>query len=131
MAEEVKTPAPPPPPEDEKKPTAEKPAAASAEPTKPAASAKPAAPAKPTASDGTAALPSQAVDTWTVGWLDSGQSLSHPSSGDKRLDLNIPAEIPGSEARRLELPKEPTAKQREIERLFPELDAAKVYLKRL
>jgi cobalt-zinc-cadmium efflux system outer membrane protein len=81
----------------------------------------PTAPAKPTASDGAAALPGQAVDMWTVGWLDSGQSPSQPSSGDKRLDLNIPAEIPGSEARRLELPKEPTAKQREIERLFPEL----------
>ena len=39
----------------------------------------------------------------------------------KRLDLSIPPQIPGSEARRLELPKEPTAKQREIERLFPEL----------
>jgi NADH-quinone oxidoreductase subunit C len=52
MAEDVKTPAPPPPPEGEKKPTAEKPAAASpatpAAPAKPAApAAKPAAPAKP------------------------------------------------------------------------------------
>src|SRR5271157_1240988 len=49
MAEEVKTPAPPPPPEGEKKPAAEKPAAAaSAAPAKPAApAAKPAAPAKP------------------------------------------------------------------------------------
>ncbi len=56
MAEDVKTPAPPPPPEGEKKPTAEKPAAAApsapAKPTVPAAkpvapAAKPAAPAKP------------------------------------------------------------------------------------
>ena len=51
MAEEVKTPAPPPPPEGEKKPTAEKPAAAApaaTAPAKPAApAAKPAAPAKP------------------------------------------------------------------------------------
>jgi NADH-quinone oxidoreductase subunit C len=50
MAEEVKTPAPPPPPEGEKKPTAEKPAAAPpVAPAKPAAAAaaKPAAPAKP------------------------------------------------------------------------------------
>ena len=46
MAEEVKTPAPPPPPEGEKKPAAEKPAAAaSAAPAKPAApAAKPAGP---------------------------------------------------------------------------------------
>ena len=54
-----------------------------------------------------------------------GWSLdSRPTSrrlARQRLDLNIPPEIPGSEARRLELPKEPAAKQREIERLFPEL----------
>jgi NADH-quinone oxidoreductase subunit C len=56
MAEEIKSPAPPPPPEGEKKPAAEKPAAAApAAPAKPAApaakpvapAAKPAAPAKP------------------------------------------------------------------------------------
>ena len=49
MAEDVKTPAPPPPPEGEKKPTAEKPAAAApATPSAPAKPAtKPAAPAKP------------------------------------------------------------------------------------
>jgi len=52
MAEEIKSPAPPPPPEGEKKPAAEKPAAAApAAPAKPAdAAAKPAAPAaKPAA----------------------------------------------------------------------------------
>jgi NADH-quinone oxidoreductase subunit C len=54
MAEEIKSPAPPPPPEGEKKPAAEKPAAAPAAPAKPAPAAtpavpaaKPAAPAKP------------------------------------------------------------------------------------
>ncbi|SPE40391.1 NADH-quinone oxidoreductase [Candidatus Sulfotelmatobacter sp. SbA7] len=49
MAEEIKSPAPPPPPEGEKKPAAEKPAAAApTAPAKPAApAAKPAAPAKP------------------------------------------------------------------------------------
>jgi cobalt-zinc-cadmium efflux system outer membrane protein len=57
----------------------------------------------------------------TVAWLESGQPLNQPPAGDKRLDLNIPPEIPGSEARRLELPKEPAAKQRAIERLFPGL----------
>jgi cobalt-zinc-cadmium efflux system outer membrane protein len=51
----------------------------------------------------------------TVAYLEAGPS------GEKHLDLNIPPEIPGSEARRLELPKDPVAKQRAIERLFPEL----------
>jgi cobalt-zinc-cadmium efflux system outer membrane protein len=65
--------------------------------------------------------------------LESAESLNDPPGSDghraqrgelvaqSRLDLSIPAEIPGSEARRLELPKEPGAKQREIERLFPGL----------
>jgi cobalt-zinc-cadmium efflux system outer membrane protein len=44
-----------------------------------------------------------------------------PPAEQQRLDLNIPTEIPGAEARRLELPKDPAAKQREIERLFPDL----------
>jgi cobalt-zinc-cadmium efflux system outer membrane protein len=35
--------------------------------------------------------------------------------------LNIPPEVPGSEARRLELPREPGARQRAIEQLFPDL----------
>jgi len=38
-----------------------------------------------------------------------------------RLDLNIPAAVPGSEARRIELSKDPVTKQREIEQLFPPL----------
>ena len=59
--------------------------------------------------------------TQTVVYLDSGGTPDLSPATGQRLDLNIPPEIPGSEARRLELPKEPAAKQREIERLFPEL----------
>ena len=61
------------------------------------------------------------MDVQTVAYLDSGSSPNQPLAGERRLDLKIPPEIPGSEARRLELPKEPLEKQREIERLFPEL----------
>jgi cobalt-zinc-cadmium efflux system outer membrane protein len=68
-----------------------------------------------------------------VAFLAAGEPAERPSggaghqaehgqpAGEQRLDLNIPVEIPGSEARRLQLPKEPAAKQREMERLFPDL----------
>ncbi len=78
-------------------------------------------PATPAPNGEASASPRQETDVRTVAWLESGQSLNQPPTGEKRLDLSIPPQIPGSEARRLELPKEPTAKQREIERLFPEL----------
>ena len=81
----------------------------------------PADPAQPAPNDGASAPPRQIVDVQTVAYLDSGPSPNQPLAGERRLDLKIPSEIPGSEARRLELPKEPSAKQREIERLFPEL----------
>ena len=40
---------------------------------------------------------------------------------ERHIDLNIPPDIPGAEAPRLEIPKNPAARQREIERLFPDL----------
>ncbi len=92
-----------------------------------ASTADPVLPPMPPTNEGAFALPRPPMDVQTVAWLDSGASLAEPSSfvqpatGEKRLDLNIPAEIPGSEARRLELPKDPAEKQREIERLFPAL----------
>jgi len=67
------------------------------------------------------------VDVQTVAYLDAQQPPDQRQGSDggpvagKHLDLNIPAEIPGSEARRLELPKDAAAKQRAIARLFPEL----------
>jgi cobalt-zinc-cadmium efflux system outer membrane protein len=81
----------------------------------------------PSANQGAAALPRQAVDVRTVAWLESGPSPSQTPGIDprlaaqRRLDLNIPPEIPGSEARRLELPREPGERQHEIQRLFPAL----------
>jgi cobalt-zinc-cadmium efflux system outer membrane protein len=63
------------------------------------------------------------IDVHAAAYLDSGASRNQPSAGERHLDLNIPSEIPGSEARRLALPKDAAAKQREIEQLFPDLPA--------
>ncbi len=94
----------------------------------PAASpAVPAFPALPPPSQGAATLPRQAMDVQTVAWLASGPSpgqtptIDPRTAGPRRLDLNIPPEIPGAEARRLELPQEPAAKQQAIGWLFPAL----------
>ena len=95
----------------------QQPPAAAASPS----AAPPAAPARPTPNDEASAPPRGAMDVQTVAWLESGPSANQPPTAAQRLDLNIPPEIPGSEARRLELSREPEAKQREIERLFPDL----------
>jgi cobalt-zinc-cadmium efflux system outer membrane protein len=56
-----------------------------------------------------ASLPAQ-----PVGPLDS-------ESADRKLDLNIPSALPGSETPRFVLPKERTAVDREIKRVYPPL----------
>jgi cobalt-zinc-cadmium efflux system outer membrane protein len=67
------------------------------------------------------------TDVRTVAFLAAGEPAEQPPGSDgravpeKHLDLNVPPEIPGSEARRLEVPKEAAAKQRAIQRLFPDL----------
>jgi cobalt-zinc-cadmium efflux system outer membrane protein len=65
--------------------------------------------------------PHPAMDVQPVAWLESASPSAAAPAGEQRLNLNIPAEIPGSEAQRLELPKDPAAKEGEIERLFPAL----------
>jgi len=42
-------------------------------------------------------------------------------ANQKRLDLNIPPQLPGSEAPRIKIPTDRAAGEREIERLYPEL----------
>jgi cobalt-zinc-cadmium efflux system outer membrane protein len=59
------------------------------------------------------------MDVRTVAWLQGEQPPNQLPAGQQRLDLNIPPEIPGSEARRIELSGDPATKQREIERLYP------------
>jgi cobalt-zinc-cadmium efflux system outer membrane protein len=61
------------------------------------------------------------TDVQTVAYLESQPGPNQPPVKQSRIDLKIPAEVPGSEARRIELPKDEAAKQREIERLYPEL----------
>jgi cobalt-zinc-cadmium efflux system outer membrane protein len=51
------------------------------------------------------------------------QADQPPRDGERRtrLELNIPAEIPGSETGRIELPKDPEAAERTIRRIYPKL----------
>jgi len=86
-----------------------------------AAAALPPAPAVPAANNGASVRPHAGTDVRTVAWLQ-GEPVPSPMPAERpRLDLNIPPEIPGSEARRIDLPKDPAAKEREIERLYPPL----------
>jgi hypothetical protein len=71
--------------------------------------------------EGASACPPQGTDVQTVAWLASEQSSNPLATKEKRPDLNIPAEIPGSEARRIEIPHDPATKQQAIERLFPDM----------
>ena len=88
-------------------------------------------PAAPAPTHGASAAPRAGTDVRTVAWLQGEpapnilaadqQPANQPPAERPRLDLNIPAAIPGSEARRIELSKDALAKQREIEQLYPAL----------
>jgi outer membrane protein, heavy metal efflux system len=90
-------------------------------------------PPVPGASEGVMVTPRAGMDLRTVAWLQ-GEPAFYQVAGDQQqanqpgqltperhVDLNIPAAIPGSDARRIELPRDPVARQREIERLYPPL----------
>ncbi len=55
----------------------------------------------------------------TTGWTDEEADGTAPRG--RKLELNIPAQLPGSEAPRVELPKDKVELQREIDRIYPEL----------
>jgi len=65
----------------------------------------------------------------TVAWTESQAGPSHleatqpdrDSSRQRKMDLNIPPRVPGSEAPRIVLPSERGAAEREIQRIYPEL----------
>ncbi len=94
--------------------------------------APPTAPVVPSPNTG-ASAPLQATDVRTVAWLQREPSMNlvaadqQPASPEPatmpalrpRLDLKIPPEVPGSEARRIELSRDPSVKQRQIEALYP------------
>lgn len=84
----------------------------------PAAPAASADAEKPPAQDG---APGPGTDARTAALLTAQQAPEQVPPPESHLDLNIPAEVPGAEARRIELSKDPAAKQRQIEQLFPEL----------
>ena len=82
-------------------------------------------PAAPVPNDNANVAPRAGMDVRTVTWLQgempANQWAAYQPPVQQHLDLNIPADVPGSEARRIELSRDPAAKQREIERLYPAL----------
>jgi cobalt-zinc-cadmium efflux system outer membrane protein len=97
------------------------PSTSSAAQIMPPVEAKPGAtPSSPGPSLGAVNPPGPALDLQTTAWMQ-GNQVPQPPPGAKKIDVTIPPEIPGSEAKRLELPKDPAARRREIERLYPEL----------
>jgi cobalt-zinc-cadmium efflux system outer membrane protein len=67
-------------------------------------------------------FPDEGVDA--AGWTEGESEKSGP--GGRKLDLNIPTELPGSEALRVELPKDKAELQGEIDRIYPELPSLPV-----
>jgi cobalt-zinc-cadmium efflux system outer membrane protein len=56
-------------------------------------------------------------------WTEAQEPSALPpvGAGQRKLDLNIPPQLPGSEAPRIVLPTERTAVDRAIDRVYPEL----------
>ena len=63
------------------------------------------------------------VDIQTTAWMQGKPTRQASSPAKNQYDLHIPSEIPGSEAKTIQLPGDAAAKQREIQRLYPELPA--------
>jgi cobalt-zinc-cadmium efflux system outer membrane protein len=70
---------------------------------------------------GKTSQPSAGTDIQTAAYMQGGDQLARPADVRDRLDLRIPAEVPGSEARRIQLPSDPAAKARTIRRIYPKL----------
>jgi len=75
-------------------------------------------------------LPLKDQNVQTVAWTEPQLGPSRREAIErgnlaqqKKLDLNIPTEIPGSEAPRIKIPVDRVAGERELERLYPELPA--------
>ena len=66
-------------------------------------------------------VPLKDDDVQTAAWMESQRGPSTPGPMQRKLDLSIPPELPGSEAPRVQLPKEKAALEREIQRIYPEL----------
>jgi cobalt-zinc-cadmium efflux system outer membrane protein len=69
----------------------------------------------------TEAASSPTLDVQTTAFMQAAGDSQQAPQGRPRIDLTIPAEIPGSETPRIVLPKEKPARQREIERIYAEL----------
>jgi cobalt-zinc-cadmium efflux system outer membrane protein len=78
-----------------------------------------------------ATAPDSHVPTYveTTAWMqlpavpNGGETAPPEQTRARKLDLNIPSRVPGSEAPRIVLPNERAAMEREVARIFPELPA--------
>jgi cobalt-zinc-cadmium efflux system outer membrane protein len=61
------------------------------------------------------------TDVQTTALLEQAQPSAGPATATKKLDVTIPALVPGSETPRIQLPKEKAAKDDEIHRIYPPL----------
>jgi cobalt-zinc-cadmium efflux system outer membrane protein len=66
-----------------------------------------------------AAVPLSDENVVAAAWTQPGPGVA--GAGPRRLELEISPQLPGAEAPRIVLPVDPAAREREIERLFPEL----------
>jgi cobalt-zinc-cadmium efflux system outer membrane protein len=91
-------------------------------PSLPAESTSPAATPAPTPAKKADGLVGPAVDVQTTAYMQAPSSLLQLPESKPKLVPRVPPELPGSEAAPITPPpKEPKAKQRWIEQLYPEL----------
>jgi outer membrane protein, heavy metal efflux system len=96
------------------------PAAPASEPATvpPGTPPKEGAPAAKTPTDGS---PSAKVDVQTSKYLLTSYEEDMSQQTQKKFEPKIPADLPGAEAKAIDIPKEEAAKERAINQLFPKL----------
>ncbi len=71
-------------------------------------------------------MPLEDDNVLSAAWTQPEPRLNGRSAPRQKLNLEISPRLPGAEAPRIMLPRDPVAKEREIERLFPKLPALPV-----
>jgi cobalt-zinc-cadmium efflux system outer membrane protein len=79
------------------------------------------APGGKSPADGAPAVPAAKVDVQTSRYLLTSYAEDTNQPAQKKFEPKIPAELPGAEAKAIEIPKDETAKERAINQLFPNL----------
>jgi outer membrane protein, heavy metal efflux system len=106
-------------------PAADAPASTSPSGTTPGATPPP-GPTTPstdgkTSSTGGSGAPGAGVDVLTSKYLQTSYEEVAPDQAPKKFEPKIPSDLPGSEAKAIEIPNDPAAKERAINLLFPKL----------